>query len=291
MAQTRVVVAGVLVVVAGLTAAVAGLAGEAAAGDARWPWPVDWVRVHAWWVPAASMLLGVVLAVAAMLVQRPGADAGDPPSPSPLPVEDWWVDREQASVVIAAVRAGGCGTVGITTGLHGAGGFGKTTPARVVCADHRVGRRFRGRVYTVTIGRDVRGRAAIAAKIAEATRLITGDLTPFDDPQLAGAHLGRLLDRWGRGGGWRGPGRGAKRTVRRWLQPLRASGRPAPKVSDTPPVRLVTQWLTRHPDSFAAEETLQLKRILARSPELQYVSQCGVGVRRDDARPPRMRTP
>ncbi|MGW1997978.1 NB-ARC domain-containing protein [Embleya sp. NPDC001921] len=195
MAQTRVVVAGALVVVAGLTAAVAGLAGEAAAGDARWPWPVDWVRVHAWWVLAASVVVGVVLAVATMLVQRPGTDAGDPPPPAPLPVEDWWVDREQASAVIAAVRAGGRGTVGITTSLHGAGGFGKTTLARVVCADRRVRRRFRGRVYTVTIGRDVRGRAAIAAKVADATRLIIGDTTPFDDPQLAGAHLGRLLDR------------------------------------------------------------------------------------------------
>ncbi|MGW1998456.1 ISL3 family transposase [Embleya sp. NPDC001921] len=66
--------------------------------------------------------------------------------------------------------------------------------------------------------------------------------------------------------------RGATRTVRRWLQPLRASGQPAPKVSDTPTVRLAAQWLTRHPDSLTAEEALQLKRILARSPELQYVS-------------------
>lgn len=30
--------------------------------------------------------------------------------------------------------------------------------------------------------------------LAEVTRFITGDTTEFDDPDLAGAHLGRLLD-------------------------------------------------------------------------------------------------
>ena len=34
------------------------------------------------------------------------------------------------------------GTVGITTGLYGVGGFGKTTLAQMVCADRRVRRRF-----------------------------------------------------------------------------------------------------------------------------------------------------
>ncbi|MFE0255131.1 NB-ARC domain-containing protein [Streptomyces sp. NPDC059010] len=76
----------------------------------------------------------------------------------------------------------------------GAGGFGKTTLATAVCADRSVRRRFRQRVYPVTIGRDVRGRAAVAAKVAEVTRFITGDTAEFDDPDLAGAHLGRLLD-------------------------------------------------------------------------------------------------
>ncbi|WP_331758894.1 NB-ARC domain-containing protein (plasmid) [Streptomyces sp. NBC_01544] len=91
--------------------------------------------------------------------------------------------------------------MGITTSLWGAGGFGKTTLATAVCARWRVRWRFRSRlfrlrprIYPVTIGRDVRGRAAVAAKVVEVTRFITGDITPFDDPALAGAHLGRLLD-------------------------------------------------------------------------------------------------
>src|SRR5262249_53152549 len=36
----------------------------------------------------------------------------------------------------------------------GAGGFGKTTVAKIVCADQRVLRRYRGRIYWVTLGRD-----------------------------------------------------------------------------------------------------------------------------------------
>ncbi|MGW2015310.1 NB-ARC domain-containing protein [Streptomyces sp. NPDC001927] len=84
--------------------------------------------------------------------------------------------------------------VGITTSLWGAGGFGKTMLANAVCARRKVRRHFHDRIYSVTIGRDVRGRAAVAAKVAEVTRFITGDTTEFDDPDLAGAHLGRLLD-------------------------------------------------------------------------------------------------
>ncbi|MEU5036261.1 NB-ARC domain-containing protein [Streptomyces rubiginosohelvolus] len=106
---------------------------------------------------------------------------------------DWFVDRDQTRTAVAAVCRGGS-AVGITTSLSGAGGFGKTTLTSAVCAHKRVRRRFRSRTYVVTIGRDVRGHAAVAAKVAEATRFITGDTTEYDDPDLAGAHLGRLLD-------------------------------------------------------------------------------------------------
>ncbi|MFM9499711.1 NB-ARC domain-containing protein, partial [Streptomyces galilaeus] len=110
-----------------------------------------------------------------------------------MAVPDWFVDRAQTRAAAAAVCRGGR-AVGITTSLWGAGGFGKTTLATAVCARRRVRRRFRSRIYPVTIGRDVRGRAAVAAKVVEVTRFITGDTTEFDDPDLAGAHLGRLLD-------------------------------------------------------------------------------------------------
>ncbi|WP_406738538.1 NB-ARC domain-containing protein [Streptomyces sp. NBC_00853] len=92
-------------------------------------------------------------------------------------------------------RRGGGGSVGIATGLHGAGGFGKTTLAQVVCAHRKVRRRFPGGVHVITIGRDVRGRVAIAAKVAEVTRYVTGDtMEAGTDPDQAGARLGALLD-------------------------------------------------------------------------------------------------
>lgn len=129
---------------------------------------------NSWESVAGTALLAVLVAAAVTVRQeKPAAAAGDPPPPEPQPVADWVVDRGQGDDVVAAVCGSGR-AVGITTSLSGAGGFGKTTLAGVVCANPQVRRRFRGRVYTVTIGRDVRGRAAIAAKVAEATRFITG---------------------------------------------------------------------------------------------------------------------
>ncbi|MEV5937030.1 NB-ARC domain-containing protein, partial [Streptomyces sp. NPDC052079] len=129
---------------------------------------------------------------AVWLQERQPVGRDDPPPPPPPAVPGWFVDRAQTRGAVAAVCHGGS-TVAITTSLVGAGGFGKTTLATAVCADRRVRRRFRTRIYFVTIGRDVRGRAEVAAKVAAVTRFITGDSTEFDDPDLAGAHLGRLL--------------------------------------------------------------------------------------------------
>ncbi|MGW2287103.1 NB-ARC domain-containing protein [Streptomyces phaeochromogenes] len=125
--------------------------------------------------------------------EHPSAVHDDPPTPPPAAVPGWFVDRAQTRATVGAVCRGGQ-AVGITTSLWGAGGFGKTTLATAVCANRRVRRRFRDRIYPITIGRDVRGRAAMAAKVSEVTRFITGDTAEFDDPELAGAHLGRLLD-------------------------------------------------------------------------------------------------
>ena len=84
--------------------------------------------------------------------------------------------------------------MGITTGLSGAGGFGKTTLALMVSADRRVRRRFGGRVYLVTVGRDVRGAAAIAGKVNDVIKLVVGEDSTFTDPELAGRRLGSLLN-------------------------------------------------------------------------------------------------
>ncbi|MFF4457261.1 NB-ARC domain-containing protein [Streptomyces goshikiensis] len=149
--------------------------------------------------PVASVLgatAGIAALIAALRTSSTShaSDAGLPLSAAPA-VPDWVVDRAEVREVVAAVcRRRGGGAVGITTGLHGAGGFGKTILANVVCADPKVRRHFRGRVYVVTIGREVRGRSAIAAKVAEVTRYLTGDAREIgQDPDLAGQHLAGLL--------------------------------------------------------------------------------------------------
>jgi WD40 repeat protein len=64
----------------------------------------------------------------------------------------------------------------------------------MAAADRRVWERFGGRVYLVTIGRDVRGPAAVAAKVNDVITLIFGTDAAFTDPELAGTRLGSLLD-------------------------------------------------------------------------------------------------
>ncbi|MFJ9581097.1 NB-ARC domain-containing protein [Streptomyces sp. NPDC101191] len=186
---------------AGLAAAVAvlaSLAANAATSDSRWPGVLDRIRQQPWWWVAGLAAAGVLVAVVmAWRQERGGTAVDDPAPPPPETVPDWVVDRaERARTVKAVCRTRGRGrAVAITTSLEGAGGFGKTVLARAVAASPRVRRHFRGRIYVVTIGRDVRGRAAVAAKVAAATAFVTGDTTAFDDPGLAGDHLGRLLER------------------------------------------------------------------------------------------------
>ena len=145
------------------------------------------------WAGVVGALAGVVAAAAALwvLVPRPSRV----PLPPELEVPGWVVGRPaELGTVVGALVGGQAGMVGITTGLYGAGGFGKTTLARMVCADRRVRRWFGGRVYLVTVGRDVRGAAAVAAKVNDVIRRVAGEAVAFTDPQQAGQHLGSLLD-------------------------------------------------------------------------------------------------
>ncbi|MGX1127861.1 WD40 repeat protein [Streptomyces glaucescens] len=184
-----------LTCVSALLTVLLALVGNAATSTSRWPGALDELRQTPWpWLAGATVLLAVLAGVVMRMQLHPPAGHNDPPPPPPAQVPPWFEERAQTSQAVAEVCRRGGRAVGITTSLWGAGGFGKTTLATAVCAHRRVRRRFRGRIYPVTIGRDIRGRAAVAAKVAEVTRFITGDTTEFDDPHLAGAHLGRLLD-------------------------------------------------------------------------------------------------
>ncbi|MFI5642755.1 ISL3 family transposase [Streptomyces goshikiensis] len=67
---------------------------------------------------------------------------------------------------------------------------------------------------------------------------------------------------------------GSRRTVRRHLQEIRASGKPAPDKPKTLTVRTATRLITSHPDNLDESSTLKLKKLQSRSPELDAVAAC-----------------
>jgi len=97
------------------------------------------------------------------------------------------------AALVEAVLTPGAGSVGVTTGLWGAGGFGKTTLARMVAHDPRVRREFTDGVVWVSVGEDTIG-PDLAAAVTSAVRLFDRGAPEVTDPLAAGAGLGRVLD-------------------------------------------------------------------------------------------------
>jgi hypothetical protein len=78
------------------------------------------------------------------------------------------------------------------TGLWGAGGFGKTTMARLLVYRDDVRQQFLDGVVWVTVGEDISG-PELADKLTNVVCVLTGDRPGLTDPVAAGAQLGHAL--------------------------------------------------------------------------------------------------
>jgi hypothetical protein len=94
--------------------------------------------------------------------------------------------------LLGAVRRPGASAVGMVTGLWGAGGFGKTTIARLLVHRDEVREHFPDGVVWVTVGEDTAG-PELAEKVLNAVCLLGGDRPAVTDPVAAGAELGRVV--------------------------------------------------------------------------------------------------
>jgi WD40 repeat protein len=92
------------------------------------------------------------------------------------------------AALINKVTARGAGTVGMTTGLRGVGGFGKTTLARMLVHEPRVREAFNDGIVWVTVGEGLAG-PDLAARINELVEVISGKKPSLTDPTLAGSAL------------------------------------------------------------------------------------------------------
>ena len=132
-------------------------------------------------------------------LQKDGAEK--PPLPptssfrSMAPAPDVFVPRREYETVVEALcspQAGG--TVGITTALMGAGGFGKTALALKVCEDPRIRATFPDGILWATMGETLTSDGRIE-KVQELIRWwIDEDPPSFTSLEGAGAKLREILD-------------------------------------------------------------------------------------------------
>jgi hypothetical protein len=151
--------------------------------------PPTVVRNRPLWIGLLAGL-AIAIAVSAWL-------SGSPRRPvsagfGQVPQVRGWVERAELAEIMSALTATGSGTVALTTGLVGAGGFGKTTLAARACQDRRVRQLFRGGIVWVTVGQHASG-PGLADLINGAIADIGGDAPPSASPEQAGHALARAL--------------------------------------------------------------------------------------------------
>ena len=133
----------------------------------------------------------------------PGSSGGGEKPPLPLyrcmapPRESFVVRREYEEAVQALLAGGGkerAATVGLTTALQGAGGFGKTALATELCYDPRVRERYPDGVLWTTLGEEI-DAADRLARVRDLIRWWTEKDPPaFETVSAASAHLRQELE-------------------------------------------------------------------------------------------------
>src|SRR3954451_15046011 len=85
-------------------------------------------------------------------------------------------------------------SVGITTALRGAGGFGKTALAQAICFDERIRRHYQDGILWTTMGDNLEPESRLS-RILDLIRWWTDKEPPgFKDLEAAGAKLREILN-------------------------------------------------------------------------------------------------
>jgi len=135
----------------------------------------------------------------------PGGGGGGPVSP-PSPISyrcmaqppEGFIHRSEYDTVLEALcpkdgTAQVSPSVGITTALRGAGGFGKTALAQAICFDERIRQQFPDGILWTTMGDDL-GPESRLSRILDLIRWWTNTEPPgFKDLQAAGSKFREIL--------------------------------------------------------------------------------------------------
>jgi WD40 repeat protein len=179
------------VIAAASAATLVAVAVNVATGGSA-PWLPAVERQPLWWAGAGTAVIAVA-GLAGTWTQRL-LDRQLPVVPAEQRPESWIIERPvEVDRIVDGLRQHGSRTVGVTTALQGAGGFGKTTVAKLVRSDKRILRRFGDHVYWVTLGRDAR-RGILTDKANDLIQAIDPHRQgSFTDAQQAGQYLSALL--------------------------------------------------------------------------------------------------